>query len=60
MNAYDAQCAYEAELERLRREYKMNSQPARIAAQAESVIDFYFSSKTMRARAKAYFYESLR
>jgi hypothetical protein len=52
-NAMDARCLFEAELEKLRREYNLTSQKTRVAKQAEVLINAYFTCPKMRTSALA-------
>jgi hypothetical protein len=55
-SAFDAQCLFEAELEKLRREYNLTSQRAMIAARAKALVESYFISRTMCESVLARFY----
>jgi galactose mutarotase-like enzyme len=55
-SAYDAQCLYEATLEKLRIEYNITSQKRIIAAQAIALIHSYFDCPKMRESALRNFY----
>ena len=55
-SAFDAQCLFEAELEKLRREYNLTSQKVTIAARAKALVESYFISRVMCDRVLARFY----
>lgn len=56
-NAHDAQCIYEAALEKLRIEYNITSQRSHIANQAKALIENYWGKGSKAAeRALTNFY----
>ena len=56
IGAHDAQCLFEAALEKLRIEFRITSQKRQIAAQARALINSYYSDKKTRESVLARWY----
>jgi len=56
-NTHDAQCIYEASLEKLRIEYNLTSQQSKVAARAKTLTEAYWGKGSKAAeRAMLNFY----